>query len=252
MTGASTLVILAWAQMTVGVLTFAVLWWVAAPYGRFMRAGWGPTVPTGWGWMVMETPSAAGFIVVYLTGGHRQEVVPIVLLLLWLAHYLHRAYVFPWRLKERGKRMPWAIVGMGLFFNCVNTWLNARWIADAGSYGVSWLWDLRFVAGFSLFACGYAINQHADGVLFALRGPGESGYKIPRGGLYRWVSCPNYLGEIVEWSGWAVATWSLPGLAFAVFTVTNLAPRALATHRWYRATFPEYPPDRRALVPFVL
>ena len=57
---------------------------------------------------------------------------------------------------------------------------------------------------------------------------------------------------MVEWSGWAVATWSLAGLAFALYTVANLAPRAMANHRWYRETFPDYPSDRRALVPYVL
>jgi len=62
----------------------------------------------------------------------------------------------------------------------------------------------------------------------------------------------DYLGEIVEWTGWAVATWSLAGLAFALYTAANLAPRALSHHAWYRARFPEYPPSRRALVPFLL
>jgi protein-S-isoprenylcysteine O-methyltransferase Ste14 len=252
MTGADTLVVLAWAQMAAGVLAFGVLWFVAAPYGRFMREGWGPTLPSRWGWMLMKTPSAVGFLAVFFLGEHRLAIGPLALLLLWQAHYLHRAYVFPWRLRERGKRMPWVIVGMGLVFNCLNTWLNARWISQAGRYEVSWLWDPRFVAGLAVFVAGCAINQHADAVLFALRGPGDSGYRIPRGGLYRWVSCPNYLGEILEWTGWAVATWSLPGLAFAVFTFTNLAPRARATHRWYRQTFADYPSERKALVPFVL
>jgi hypothetical protein len=66
------------------------------------------------------------------------------------------------------------------------------------------------------------------------------------------VSAPNYLGEIVEWSGWALATWSLAGLAFALYTTANLAPRALANHRWYRQQFPGYPPERRALLPHLL
>jgi protein-S-isoprenylcysteine O-methyltransferase Ste14 len=86
----------------------------------------------------------------------------------------------------------------------------------------------------------------------ALRGPGESGYKIPRGGLFRWLSCPNYFGEILEWSGWAIATWSVPGLAFALWGAANLVPRARATHRFYRETFPDYPKERRALVPGLL
>ncbi len=252
MTGADSLILASQVLMATGVLTFGILWWVAAPYGRFMREGWGPTLPSRWGWTLMEAPSAIGFLAVYALGAHRVETVPLLLLLLWQVHYAHRAFVFPWRLRERGKRMPWLIVGMGLFFNCVNTWLNARWISEAGSYDVSWLSDPRFVAGVALFAAGYGVNQHADAVLLSLRPEGDAGYRIPFGGLYRWVSCPNYLGEILEWSGWALATWSWPGLAFAVFTFTNLAPRALTTHRWYRRTFAGYPPERKALIPFVV
>ena len=66
------------------------------------------------------------------------------------------------------------------------------------------------------------------------------------------MSCPNYLGEIVEWIGWAILTWSLAGASFAVWTAANLAPRALSNHRWYREQFTDYPPARRALIPFVL
>ena len=69
---------------------------------------------------------------------------------------------------------------------------------------------------------------------------------------FEWVSCPNYLGEMTEWAGWALATWSLPGLAFAAYTAANLAPRALAHHDWYRERFPDYPPRRRALIPYLL
>ena len=51
-------------------------------------------------------------------------------------------------------------------------------------------------------------------ILRNLRAPGETGYKIPVGGLFRWVSSPNYFGELLEWTGWAIATWSIPGVAF--------------------------------------
>jgi protein-S-isoprenylcysteine O-methyltransferase Ste14 len=95
------------------------------------------------------------------------------------------------------------------------------------------------------------LNKQADRTLRKLRGPGETGYKIPRGGAYTWVSCPNYLGEIVEWLGWALATWSPAGLAFAAYTAANLVPRALANHRWYRERFPDYPAERRAVIPYL-
>lgn len=29
----------------------------------------------------------------------------------------------------------------------------------------------------------------------------EQGYSIPMGGLFRWVSCPHYLGEIIIYAG---------------------------------------------------
>jgi len=85
--------------------------------------------------------------------------------------------------------------------------------------------------------------------LRGLRQPGESGYKISNDRLFRWVSSPNYLGEITIWVGWAIATWSWPGLTFAFWTIANLLPRARANHAWYKATFPDYPPERKALVP---
>ena len=70
--------------------------------------------------------------------------------------------------------------------------------------------------------------------------------------MYRHVSCPNYLGEMLEWTGWAVLTWSLAGTAFAVFTAANLVPRAMAIHRWYRDKFPDYPVERKAVIPFLV
>ncbi|MQY67097.1 MAG: hypothetical protein GH159_02080 [Dehalococcoidia bacterium] len=48
---------------------------------------------------------------------------------------------------------------------------------------------------------------------------------------------------------WSTSTWSLPGLAFAVWTAANLVPRAHSHHAWYRQRFPDYPPRRRALLP---
>lgn len=94
------------------------------------------------------------------------------------------------------------------------------------------------------------INKQSDRILRKLRSKSKAEYVIPRGGFFRFVSSPHYFGEIVEWSGWAILTWSMPGLAFAVFTFANLAPRALAHHRWYKSHFENYPGKRKALVPF--
>jgi steroid 5-alpha reductase family enzyme len=148
--------------------------------------------------------------------------------------------------------MPISIIGFGLIFNLMNAYLNGHYIFTlATQYTSKWLTDPRFIVGGALFVAGYLINRSADRILRNLRAPGETGYKIPQTGLYRWISCPNYFGEIVVWSGWAIATWSLPGLAFAVWTIANLAPRAHSHHIWYQQTFLDYPIQRKALVPMI-
>lgn len=232
--------------------TFILLLWVNAPYGRFARDGWGPAIPARTAWVLFESPAVVVFAYVYFTGDHAFSLVPLTLLGAWLFHYLVRTLVFPLRMHETGKRVPAAIVAMAILFNVLNAYINARWISHLGSYADDWLVSLPFLAGLTLFASGWLLNQHADRVLLRLRKPGETHYSIPRGGMYRYVSCPNYFGEIIEWTGWAVMTWSLAGLAFAIFTAANLLPRALATHRWYRKQFPDYPSRRRAIIPFLV
>ena len=232
--------------------TFILLFWVNAPYGRFARAGWGPSIPARRAWVLFESPAVFVFVAVYLAGQNAWQTVPLVLLVVWQFHYVVRTFLFPLRMRESGKRIPVVIVLMAIVFNTLNAYINARWISHLGSYADEWLLSTPFLVGLAMFAAGWMINQHADRVLLQLRKPGETHYSIPQGGLYRFVSCPNYFGEILEWAGWAVMTWSLAGLAFAVFTVANLLPRAVATHRWYRERFPDYPPTRRAVIPFLV
>jgi len=233
-------------------LTFVALLVLTAPYGRHARKGWGPSVPNRLGWILMECPAVLGFTGVYLAGAQRFTLIPLVLLAIWQCHYVNRTFIFPFRLRTSSKRMPIMVMAMGILFNCSNAYVNARWISELGRYSNDWLADPRFLFGATLFACGWLLNTQSDKILLELRKPGEQGYRIPRGGAYRWISCPNYLGEILEWAGWALATYSFAGLAFAVYTIANLAPRALAHHRWYLERFEDYPKERKALIPFLL
>jgi protein-S-isoprenylcysteine O-methyltransferase Ste14 len=240
-----------WTALAVPVLL--LLLFVRAPFGRHARPGWGPTIPNRIGWILMESPSIWWFSIVFLSGQLVKGPLNWLFFALWMAHYLHRDLVYPLRVRDRGTRIPLLIVLFAFLFQIVNGYLNGAYLGRLGrSYEVEWLADPRFVVGIVLFLGGAAINLWADSVLLALRRPGETGYRKPEGGLYRWISCPNYLGEIIQWSGWALATWSPAGLSFALWTIANLAPRALAHHRWYKETFPDYPAERRALVPGIL
>ena len=239
-------------MLVCAALAFVVLFFVTAPYGRHLRSGWGFTLPAKVGWIVMESPAVLLFAYVYALGENALHAVPLVLLGMWQFHYVYRTFIYPFRLPPAAHRMPVSVIAMAVVFNCINAYINARWISQLGAYTEAWLFSPAFLFGAALFLAGWAINQHADLVLLRLRGTGETGYKIPRGGLYSKISCPNYLGEMLEWAGWALATWSTAGLAFAVFTIANLLPRAIANHRWYRSEFSDYPAQRKAVIPFLL
>jgi len=234
------------------VLTFFVLLFIPAPYGRHLRPGWGPQISARAGWVMMESTVVLVFGVFWYLGRDPFALLPLFLLFVWQSHYFYRAFVFPFRMRG-GWSMPLFIALSGMLFNVVNGYLNGRWLftLSAREYG-QWWGDPRFIVGLILFFTGMVINHRADGRLRRLRLRNGGGYGIPRGGLFRLVSCPNYLGEIIEWAGWAVLTWSLPGLAFLVWTAANLVPRALHHHRWYRETFPDYPVTRKAIFPWFL
>lgn len=240
-------------EIALALITLPLLCVIAAPYGRHSRPGWGPTIGTRLAWVLMEFPTVALLIPVFLLGNHASEPIPLIFLFIWLSHYVHRTFIFPLHLQPGTKETPILIVLFGAAFNSLNAYVNARFISHFGVYEAGWLADPRFVGGLALFVIGYAINRDADRTLITLRKDGRPGrYHIPRGRMYRYVSCPNYLGEMIEWTGFAVLTWSLPAFAFALYTAANVGPRAISNHRWYREKFDEYPKERRALIPFLL
>ncbi len=236
-----------------GVITFLALSFISAPYGRHVRKGWGPNLSSTLGWVIMEAPAALIFAIYYIFSENKTNIVLIIFLVLWQLHYMQRSFIFPFLLRGN-KRMPLSIVLMGLIFNTINTYVQGRWIftlAPIDMYDIKWFYDPRFIIGVSIFIAGYVINRHSDWILRNLRQAGEKGYKIPYGGLYRYVSCPNYFGEILIWIGWAIATWSVAGFVFAFWTFANLFPRAYSHHKWYKETFENYPEDRKVIFPYI-
>lgn len=237
---------------TAAAVACAVLLFISAPYGRHRRGGWGPEVNARAGWVLQEIPAPVVFAGVFFAGPWAMDAVPLIFFTLWEAHYVHRTFVFPFQLRIAGKRNPLVTVVLAFLFNVINAFVNAFALTHGARYASTWPADPRCLLGITLFVAGYAINRHADRILIRLRGPRETGYRIPRGGLFRWLTSPNYFGEILEWWGWALATWALPGLVFAIFTCANLIPRALSNHRWYREHFQDYPRERWAVIPGVL
>ncbi|TVR42509.1 MAG: DUF1295 domain-containing protein [Cryomorphaceae bacterium] len=244
------ILVLVW--MAVALLTMVVLFRVVAPFGRHTSDTFGPTMPNHWGWCVMEVPSLLSLSYFFFTGSLSPTPLTWFMYGLWALHYLNRSFVYPFRQRDKSKRMPVAIVGSAIFFNLINGFFNGYYLGNFADFSADWWWSLPFMFGTILFFAGMLINMHSDHVLLNLRKPGEKTYRIPKGGLFRWVSCPNLFGEMVEWAGYALLTWNLASLSFAVWTVANLLPRAMAHHRWYQRRFPDYPSGRKAVIPGVL
>jgi 3-oxo-5-alpha-steroid 4-dehydrogenase 1 len=151
----------------------------------------------------MEAPAVLVFAWAFFAGERWSHPAPLALFALWQMHYLYRTFVFPFRM-HGGKPMTLLVAAfVALLVTAPYGYLNGRQLSHFGEYPTSWLADPRFLVGCVLFIVGFAINFQSDNILMKLRKLGESGHKIPKGGLFRWVSCPNYFGELVEWSGWA-------------------------------------------------
>jgi 3-oxo-5-alpha-steroid 4-dehydrogenase 1 len=236
-----------------GILLFPVLLKIPAPYGRHTRKGWGPVLPNRAGWITMELPALIIFLIFSLSGNQQLSGITLVFILSWVFHYTNRSLVYPFRTKTRNKKMPVIIVLFALIFNVVNGYINGYYFSVIRPvYDASWLADPRFIAGFLLFITGFYLNIRSDEILLSLRKSSTRGYAIPSEGLFRYISCPNFLGEIIEWIGFALMSWSPAALAFALWTLINLVPRALDHHKWYKEKFDNYPLKRKAIIPFIL
>ena len=266
--------ILVLVTTVIAVGVFVILFFTTAGYGRHTQKKWGPRINTHLGWFIMELPTLVVMGLCFIfsdkwlvdSGGLKWTY--FVFLFVWFLHYGHRVLIYPFQIRN-GKKMTLTIVLMGFVFNLSNVYIQGRWlftlsdpiyanellfpISNADYSSISWLYSPQFIIGIVIFIIGYIINKKSDSILQGLRRTSTNGeYKIPQGFLYKFISAPNYLGEILEWVGWAILTWSLAGMSFVIWTFANLFPRAISHHRWYKEQFDDYPEERKAIIPFLI
>ena len=241
------------AWIAVAIITFPVVLKVPQPYGRHARGNWGPMINNRVGWFLMEFPALAVFGYFLSQNFDFFNRIVFTAVFLWGLHYVNRVFVFPFLIRTARKKIPVVIVVLAIFFNTVNGFLNGYWLSHfAAGYQQDRLINIRLAAGIVLFLSGFVINKYHDRLLINLRSSSGNGYKIPFGGLFRYVSCPNFFGEIITWLGFFIAVFSLPALTFLIWTSVNLTARALDHHKWYRKEFSDYPGERKAIIPFIV
>jgi len=240
-------VIVAW--IWIGVIVFLVNLKIVAPYGRHASRKWGKLINSRLAWIVMESPTLLLVLYFVLSNAASINYIAWFLTFIFVAHYFHRTFIFPFRIKDRSKKMPLGIVLLAITFNMFNGFFIGYYLGNFALYPISWFYSIQFIAGILIFGIGAYINWRSDLVLINLRNGDNKEYSIPRGFLFEKISCPNHMGEIIEWTGYALMSLNLPAFAFAVWTAANLIPRALAHHKWYQKYFIDYPSNRKAVIP---
>ena len=237
--------------IAIAVILFPIQLFISAPYGRHTKTTWGPMISNKLGWILMEGWALVAFWTIYIIY-FNSNTYSLFFAGLYTVHYINRSFIFPLRTQTKGKQMPLMIALSAMLFNSVNASSIGFYLSNVTKYPADYFLHWNFIIGLILFVIGFYINYKSDGILIHLRKPGETGYKIPEGFLFRYISCPNHFGEMLEWLGFMLLVWNLAGVSFFVWTVSNLLPRALHHHKWYLQNFADYPKDRKAVFPFVI
>lgn len=122
------------------------------------------------------------------------------------------------------------------------------------SYKYSHSKNMFGMQGVAICLLGQIVQSHSHYILSTLgKARNTRRYVIPRGGLFQFVSCPHYFGEIVLYVGLALTETegTLSGWYPCLWVVVNLILAARMTHVWYKEHFKTYPAGRKALIPFI-
>ena len=240
---------------TLAAVVFVILYFVTAGYGQFRTQQWGWSIDNKLAWVLMEAPVFLTMLGIWYWSGCPTAAPQVVLMGLFLLHYFQRSFVFP--LLMTGKsRMPVTIMLSGVTFNVINSIMQGGalyWFPrEAYEEGWTYLTHTSAIIGFIVFFLGMGINLHSDHVIRHLRKPGDTRHYLPQKGMYRYVTSANYLGEIIEWTGFAIVAGSTAAWVFVWWTAANLVPRAHAIYNRYREEFGRKTlVGRKRIVPFV-
>ena len=229
------------------IVVFIALYFVDAGYGILIDKKWGVAINNKIAWFCMEMPVFLFMTVLFIFSPRiylfeiSTSLVPVIIFLFFQTHYIRRSFVFPFLLKGKSK-MPVTVMFMGVLFNLCNAFMQGGWlfyISPESMYSINWLWSPQFILGSILFFGGMSLNIHSDKIILSLRKDGDTKHYLPSKGFFKYVTGAHYFGEVIEWIGFAILTWSISGAVFAIWTCANLVPRANAIYKKYKKIFGE-------------
>ncbi|MBO7068211.1 MAG: DUF1295 domain-containing protein [Bacteroidaceae bacterium] len=242
-------------MVATGLVVFICLYFITAGYGQFRTKQWGWSINNKLAWIMMEAPAFLTMLVIWHTSKCPTMAPQIVLLSLFLLHYFQRSFIFPLLMSGHSK-MPVSIMLSGVTFNVINGIIQGGalyWFPqEAYQEGWNYFTHANTIVGVIVFFVGMTINLHSDHVIRNLRKPGDTRHYLPQGGMYHFVTCGNYFGELLEWTGFAIIASSPAAWVFVWWTAANLVPRAHAIHQKYRSEFGDTAVgNRKRIIPFI-
>ncbi len=175
-------------------------------------------------------------------------------LIAWSFHYAKREFETLFVHRFSHSTMPFT----NLFKNCSYYWGFAAWVAYFVNHPLYTppKEDLVY-SGMCLFYLMEMGNLSSHVTLRSLRPPGTKVRRIPHGGLFEFVTCPNYSYEIMSWLGFNLMTKTVAGILFMLAGAVQMLIWAQGKHRNYHKEFDGkdgrdlYPPNRKILIPFI-
>lgn len=188
---------------------------------------------------------------------HHMDIAVRVAAACWTIHYVKRLLETLFVHRFSHGTMPIA----NLFKNCSYYWLFGLYIGyyvNHPLYTPPALGPLQVYGGLAAFLFAELGNLSIHIALRNLRPPGtkERRIPVPTGNpftmLFDLVSCPNYTYEVMAWASFTFMTQCLPAGLFTLAGLYQMTVWALGKHRQYKAEFPNYPRQRKAILPFVI
>jgi len=173
-----------------------------------------------------------------------------VAFMLWMTHYTKRLLETIFVHEFGTLTMP----VFNLFKNCLYYWS----FAAAVGYNVnipnaqdlpSW----HLYLGFPWFCVFMLLNFLCHLRLKYMRPKGTNDFVIPHGGLFEYITCPNYFCEIMTWFGFNILTGFTPaGIAFNIVGAAQMVKWATERREKFIKLFgSKWPKKRWVLFPFI-
>lgn len=236
-----------------GLFVFITEFFFTAGYGQFATKSWGFAIPSKYAWMIMESPVFVIMLYFWYKSPQRSSKIRTLFFLFFEAHYFQRSFIFPLLFKGTST-MPVVICLMAVLFNICNGTMQGQWLfyISPENYYRNWSKNPKLYIGIIVFITGMAINIHSDFVIRNLRKPGDNNHYLPNAGFYKYVTSANYFGELIEWTGFAIMTWSISGFVFVWWSFANLFPRAFSIYRRYYEMFGAPVLEKKRIIPFII